>query len=210
MLAHRFLVGCVLVFCVVCIRPLFCVPNVASFSELLIVVLVFCVVCIRPLSCVPNVASFSELLIVVLVFCAMFCVLFVFILSSSCVLCTQCCQFLWNVHSWLPLSVFSNVYLRRRSRRVFMSLTYLSCAPNVVSFSGISILDCHFPLSLTFIYFVVLVKFSCLWQIRMSSLFDITDNAYLENCEIYTNIYVENAVKRKQIVRAVQIKVRNK
>jgi hypothetical protein len=96
MLAHRFLVGCVLVFCVVCIRPLFCVPNVASFSELLIVVLVFC---------------------------AMFCVLFVFILSSSCVLCTQCCQFLWNVHSWLPLSAFSNVYLLRRSRQVFMSLT---------------------------------------------------------------------------------------
>ena len=25
----------------------------------------------------------------------------VFVLSSSCVLCTQCCQFLWIVHSWL-------------------------------------------------------------------------------------------------------------
>jgi hypothetical protein len=26
-----------------------------------------------------------------------------FSLSSSCVLCTQCCQFLWIVHFWLPL-----------------------------------------------------------------------------------------------------------
>jgi hypothetical protein len=26
-----------------------------------------------------------------------------FCLSSSCVLCTQCCQFLWIVHFWLPL-----------------------------------------------------------------------------------------------------------
>jgi hypothetical protein len=26
-----------------------------------------------------------------------------FCLSLSCVLCTQCCQFLWIVHSWLPL-----------------------------------------------------------------------------------------------------------
>ena len=179
MVAHRFLVGCVLVFCVVCIRPL---------------------------SCVPNVASFSELLIVVLVFCAMFCVLFVFILCLVYPMLSVSLEYPFLITP----SVFSNGYLRRRSRRVFMSLTDLSCVPNVVSFSGISILDCHFPLSLTFIYLVVLVKCSCLWQIRMSSLFDIADNAYLENCEIYTNIYVENAVKRKQIVRAVQIKVRNK
>ena len=26
-----------------------------------------------------------------------------FCLSSSCVLCAQCCQYLWIVHSWLPL-----------------------------------------------------------------------------------------------------------
>jgi len=28
---------------------------------------------------------------------------FLFYLSSSCVLCSQCCQFLWIVHSWLSL-----------------------------------------------------------------------------------------------------------
>jgi hypothetical protein len=33
--------------------------------------------------------------------------LFVFVF----VVCAQCYQFLWIVHTWLPLSVFSNVYL---------------------------------------------------------------------------------------------------
>ena len=33
-----------------------------------------------------------------------------FYLSSYCVLCAQSCQCLWIVHSWLPHSVFSNVY----------------------------------------------------------------------------------------------------
>jgi hypothetical protein len=41
------------------------------------------------------------------------CISFVFalFLSSSCVLCAQCCQCLWIVHSWLNPSGFSNVYL---------------------------------------------------------------------------------------------------
>jgi hypothetical protein len=33
----------------------------------------------------------------------------VFVLSFF-VLCTLCCQFLWIVHFWLPLSMFSNIY----------------------------------------------------------------------------------------------------
>jgi hypothetical protein len=36
------------------------------------------------------------------VFCFI-CLRLVFYLSSSCVFCTRCCQFLWIVHSWLPL-----------------------------------------------------------------------------------------------------------
>ena len=51
-----------------------------------------------------------------------------FCVSSSSVLCTKCCQFLWIVQSSLPLSC---VCLRPQS-----------CVPNVVSFSGLSILDC--------------------------------------------------------------------
>jgi hypothetical protein len=30
-------------------------------------------------------------------------VVFLICLSSSCVLCTQCCQFLWYAHCWFPL-----------------------------------------------------------------------------------------------------------
>jgi len=41
-------------------------------------------------------------LLIFLVFCFVLCWFF-FYLSSSCVLCTQCCQCLWIVHTWLPL-----------------------------------------------------------------------------------------------------------
>ena len=33
-------------------------------------------------------------------------------LSSSCVLCTQCCQCLWIVHLLIAPSVYTNVYVR--------------------------------------------------------------------------------------------------
>jgi hypothetical protein len=51
------------------------------------------VVCLRPVTCVPNVAS---------------------CLSSSGDLCTQCCQFLWIVHSWLPLR-FSLTFIEQQN-----------------------------------------------------------------------------------------------
>jgi hypothetical protein len=62
---------------------------------------------------------------------------FLFCLSSSCVLCPQCFQFLWNVHSWLPLR-FSLTFI------CFVCLRSVSCVPNVASFSGMFILDCPF------------------------------------------------------------------
>ena len=39
------------------------------------------------------------------------------------VLCTQCCQFLWIVHSWLPSSFFSNVSnrLKKYNQNIFKS-----------------------------------------------------------------------------------------
>ena len=41
-----------------------------------------------------------------------FCVVFLFCLSSFCTLCIQCCQFLWiNCLFFITPSVFSNVYL---------------------------------------------------------------------------------------------------
>jgi hypothetical protein len=47
------------------------------------------------------------------------------------------CQFLWIVHSWLPLR-FSLTFI------CFVCLRPVSCVPNVTSVSGLSILDCHF------------------------------------------------------------------
>jgi hypothetical protein len=72
------------------------------------------------------------------------------------ILCTLCCQFLWIVLFWLPLSVFSNVYLSCvpyvASFWIFLfwlplsvfSNVYLSCVPYVASFSGLPIFDCPF------------------------------------------------------------------
>ena len=114
--------------------------------------------CLRPVSCVPNVVSFSGLsildcpsVLIVFVLCLVYQMLPVsldcpflisplFSLSSSCVLCTKCCQFLWIVHSSLPLSV--------------VCLHPVSYVPNVASFSGLSILHCP---SVLFVFVLCLV-----------------------------------------------------
>ena len=57
---------------------------------------------------------------------------FFFNVYLSCVLCTQCCQYHWIVHSWLPL-LFS-----------LMFICPVFCVPNVASITGLSILDCPF------------------------------------------------------------------
>jgi hypothetical protein len=48
------------------------------------------------------------------VICVCLCIVVCFCccLSSACVLCTQCCQFLWIVHCLIAPSVFSNVYIQ--------------------------------------------------------------------------------------------------
>jgi hypothetical protein len=50
----------------VCLHPVYCVPNVVSFSGLSIVFL--CFVCLHHVNCVPDVLSFSGLSIVFLSF----------------------------------------------------------------------------------------------------------------------------------------------
>jgi hypothetical protein len=121
------------------------------YSSLL---LQFSLTCICPVSCVSNVTSFSGLsilrcpfsflsrLFVLCLVCPMLpvslaCPFFVApsIFSNvylSCVLCVQCYQFLWLVHSSLSLQY---------------SLTFIcpvSCVSNVASFSGLSIFRCSF------------------------------------------------------------------
>ena len=81
------------VFSIVCCpRLVSCVPYVVSFSDcpFLIAPCVFSIVCCpRLVSCVPYVASFSGLSISDCSLCILY-----RLLSSTCVLCTLCCQFL--------------------------------------------------------------------------------------------------------------------
>jgi len=91
------------------------------------------IVYFRPVSCVPNVVGVSGLCIFVL--CLVYPMLSVSLdcLSSSCVLCTQCCQCLWIV------------FLRP-----------VSCVTNVVSVSGM------FVFVLCLVYPMLLVSIDCL------------------------------------------------
>ena len=59
--------------------------------------------------------------------------------EALCVLCAQCCECLWIVKSWFPLRFFLT----------FICL--VSCVPNVISVSGLTILF-PFQLSLSLIY----------------------------------------------------------
>ena len=62
----------------------------------------------------------------VMVIVLVFCVVFLFCLSSSCILCTLCCQFLWIVHSWLSLR-FSLTFIYSISVWEAITVWYCSC-----------------------------------------------------------------------------------
>ena len=125
---------------IVCLRLMSCVPNVASFSGL--VVFTLCLVypmlpvsldCLHLINCVPNVASFSGLFVFAL--CLVYPMLPVSLdcLSSPYVLCTQSCQFFWIV-----------------------CVRLMSCVPNVASFSGL------FVYVLCLVYLMLPVSLDCL------------------------------------------------
>ena len=95
----------VFVFCLVC--PMLSV-SLDGLSSSCVLCAQCCqclwMVCLRPVSCVPNVVCVSGWLAFVL--CLVCPMLSVSLdgLSSSCILCTQCCQCLWMiVHSGLTL-----------------------------------------------------------------------------------------------------------
>ena len=54
--------------------------------------------------CISRVPAVTPVLLgSVVLFVLALCVVFLFCLSSSRILCTVCCKFLWIVYSWLPL-----------------------------------------------------------------------------------------------------------
>jgi hypothetical protein len=67
------------------------------------------------------------------------CCVFMFCLSSSCVLCAQCYQCLWIV-CLRPVSCVPNV----TSVSGLFVLRPVSCVPNATSVSGLSIPECPF------------------------------------------------------------------
>ena len=71
--------------CVVCSSSLykFWLPLWCLYARLIVLFVYFCIEWCPTFCC-----------------CSVLC--FLFYLSSYCVLCTQCCQFLWIVHFWLP------------------------------------------------------------------------------------------------------------
>ena len=139
--------------CFVCFRPVSCVPNVASFSGMFILDCPFCFlwrlfVLFAFVLCLvyPMLPVFLECSF--LIAPSVFSDVYLFCLLSSCVLCTQCCQFFWNVHSWLPL-LFSLTFI------CFVCFRPVSCVPNVASFSGLFILDCPSVFSNVYWFYLV-------------------------------------------------------
>ena len=62
----------------------------------------------------PVICRRAHVLLKLFYVCLCIVACFLFCLSSSYVLCTQCCQFLWIVHFLITPLVFSNIYKSRR------------------------------------------------------------------------------------------------
>jgi hypothetical protein len=96
--------------------------------------------------------------------------------TMSCVLCTQCCQCLWIVHSWLLL------------RFPLTFIYYLLCpapwVPNVTRISRLSILDCSFGflLRLFTAYYVLCLVYPML-SVSLDCPFLITPS-------VFSNVYL--------------------
>jgi hypothetical protein len=104
----------------VCLHPLSCVPNVASVSgSVFCVVLCFCVLFVFTLClvCPMLPASLDQF--------SVLCCVFVFCLSSPCVLCAQCCQRLWICFLWLLLQFSLRLSI---VMQVFPLLTRIICS----------------------------------------------------------------------------------
>ena len=150
---HRFSFLCC-VFCFVCLSPVFCVPNVASFSgnagtdypsrspffisvfgEISVgllfsfVVFCFCFDCLRLVSCIPNIASFW-----IVVFCRFLCSFCVFI-------CFLFAFFLCLVCHILPVVLDCSFLI---APSFFYDVCPVSCLSKVANVSRLSILDLYF------------------------------------------------------------------
>ena len=137
---HRFLVGFVLLLVLVFFDVCVCILFVFVMC-LVYLMLPVSLDCLRHVSCIPNVASVSGL-------------------SSSCVLCTQCCQ--------LSLDC----------------LRHVSCVPNVASVSGLSS-SCVLCTQCCQCLWIVFVM--CLVYLMLPVSLDCP---FLISLSVFSNIYV--------------------
>ena len=84
--------------------PFFCLFIILVLS---VSVVFFRFVCLRPVSCVSNAADVSGLFVFVLCFVCPMLPMSLDCLSSSCVLCVQCCRCFWIVCLRLVSCVFN-------------------------------------------------------------------------------------------------------
>jgi hypothetical protein len=71
---------------------------------------------IRDRNCLPFANSWVHTQVLVSVAHLFSFLCFLFCLSSFCILCTQCCQLLWVIHSWLPLRVSLTFIFLKQSK----------------------------------------------------------------------------------------------
>ena len=149
-----------------------------------------CSVCLRHVSCVPNGSSFSRL--------SLFC------LSSSCVLCTQWCQFLLIVFVLFffvlclvyPISVewwytrWNNHNCRRNRSYLFaydafcfVFLRHVSCVPNGASFSRMCLF--FFVVVMCLVYPMVPVSLDCICSVCLRLVSCVPNGASLSRMSLF-------------------------
>ena len=93
---------------------------------------------IRDRNCLPLASTWVHRRFFVSSCCSsflVFCVVFLFWLSSSCVLCTQCYRCLWTVHSSLPLRFLSRLFIATSSYTFWYSILNLFLFVKVITIS---------------------------------------------------------------------------
>jgi len=102
-------------------------------------------------------------------FCVLF--LFAFCLSSSCVLCAQCCQCLWVVNFWLPLR-FSLTFIGLRIIWQFWNGWYVDIGGREIWLARLFSFLCW--VLFLFLLFVYLRLVSCVSNVASVSGFSLT------------------------------------
>ena len=145
---------------IVCLHPVSCVPSVDIVYGLFVFILylvcpmltvsldclssscILCaqcwhclwIVCLHPVSCVPNVDSVSGLFVFILYLVCPVLTVYLYCLSSSCILCAQCWHCLWIV-CLHPLSCVPNVDI---VYGLFVFILYLVCPVLTLSMDCLS------------------------------------------------------------------------